>query len=69
LYVVFGGGFDSVDESLGARWHAGFRVDGAGVNDYLGFSVSAAGDVNGDGFADLIVGATNFSVAGKAYVI
>src|SRR5262249_34696624 len=34
----------------------GFRLDGVGT-DRSGLSVSSAGDFNGDGFADLIVGA------------
>ena len=35
----------------------GFKLSGAEVFDLSGWSVAGAGDVNGDGFADLIVGA------------
>ena len=34
----------------------GFRLDGNKSVFFLGRSVSNAGDVNGDGFADVIVG-------------
>ncbi len=34
-----------------------WQFDGAGESDYLGFSVSGAGDADDDGFDDLIVGA------------
>jgi hypothetical protein len=44
------------------------------VNDESGFSVSNAGDVNGDGLDDLIVGVhkadlSGKSDAGKSYVV
>ena len=39
----------------------GIRLDGVAANDRSGISVSGAGDVNGDGFDDLIVGAVGAS--------
>lgn len=72
-YVIFGKatGFGTVDLSnLGS---AGFVIQGDASGDALGWSVSAAGDVNGDGFGDLIVGApfgdNGGAYAGEAYVI
>ena len=51
----------------------GFIIQGDAVSDRAGRSVSSAGDVNGDGYDDLIVGApfgdAGGSDAGEAYVI
>ncbi|OYW92746.1 MAG: hypothetical protein B7Z23_05945 [Pseudomonadales bacterium 32-61-5] len=57
--------------------HIGFRILGAVVNDFSGSSVSCAGDVNGDGIDDIVIGAyqadpptlSAYSDAGITYVI
>ncbi len=60
-YVVFGraGGFGaSIDLLNVATGVGGFVIHGADANDRSGSSVSSAGDIDGDGFDDLIIGAT-----------
>ena len=52
----------------------GWVVNGAGTGDYAGRSVSSAGDVNGDGVDDIVIGAdrgspTGAPDAGKSYVV
>ncbi|MDP7290548.1 MAG: integrin alpha, partial [Phycisphaerae bacterium] len=47
----------------------GFRLDGVTTNNNAGFAVSGAGDVNGDGFDDLIVGAQGANTGGASYVV
>ncbi|OJA02959.1 integrin alpha, partial [Bathymodiolus thermophilus thioautotrophic gill symbiont] len=50
----------------------GFVINGETSNDYSGHSVSSAGDVNGDGLDDLIIGAPNIEqngATGRAYVV
>ncbi|MEK7993998.1 MAG: integrin alpha, partial [Planctomycetota bacterium] len=76
-FVVFGKtDGTAVELSSVAAGTGGFLINGASTNDSSGFSVSSAGDVNGDGFDDLIVGApfddpnggnsgANFVVFGK----
>ncbi|HMS64667.1 MAG TPA: FG-GAP-like repeat-containing protein [Ignavibacteria bacterium] len=48
---------------------ADVTLTGEAVNNDLGYSVSSAGDVNGDGYADVIAGAFGYSAAtGRAYI-
>ena len=51
----------------------GFKLSGVAAYDYSGCSVSAAGDVNGDGFGDLIIGAKDANPngyrSGASYVV
>ena len=73
-YVVFGqaGGFAAAIDVSSLNGTNGFLIRGEAPDDRLGFSVSA-GDVNGDGFDDLIVGAydadPNGSMSGASYVV
>lgn len=59
-FVVFGKA-DGVPVNLSAVLlgddQTGFVINGVSADDRSGFSVSAAGDVNGDGLADVIIGA------------
>jgi Ca2+-binding RTX toxin-like protein len=74
-YVVFGkaSGFAASLELSTLDGTTGFRLNGVAAADQSGFSVSSAGDVNGDGYDDLIVGATladpNGSNSGASYVV
>ena len=66
-YVVFGksdGGGDIVELSTIATDGTGFVLNGVDGDDQSGFSVSGAGDVNGDGLDDIIIGARRAQVGG-----
>jgi hypothetical protein len=75
-YVIFGkvGGFSpslNLSEINGSN---GFKINGIEEFDRSGFSTSSAGDVNGDGFDDLLIGAygadpNGQSFAGESYVV
>jgi hypothetical protein len=75
-YVVFGKAtVTSVSLSTIASGTGGFVIDGVALNDDSGRSVSGAGDVNGDGLDDLIVGAPGADPApvslqaGRSFVV
>ena len=73
-YVVFGSA-SPVDVDLAALTPAqGIRIDGAAADDGSGDSVSGAGDVNADGYDDVIIGARDADNnmrddSGSSYVV
>ncbi len=79
-YVVFGGASLPNDSVLDLQFNGaldgsnGFRIDGFLENGDCGRLVSSAGDVNGDGIGDLVIGAERaptfgMGAAGEAYVV
>jgi len=74
-YVVFGkaSGFNAKLEMNLLDGTNGFRLDGVSAFDFAGHSVSNAGDVNGDGFADILIGAPGTDIngdnSGSSYVV
>ena len=75
-YVVFGKsvGFTGAFDLNTLDGTNGFRLDGIDAGDNSGRCVSDAGDVNGDGFDDLIIGAygadpNGINSAGESYVV
>jgi RTX calcium-binding nonapeptide repeat (4 copies)/FG-GAP repeat len=75
-YVVFGkaGGWTATTNLSTLNGTNGFRLDGVATSDVSGFSVASAGDLNGDGFDDLIVGAFGADLGaatdtGSSYVV
>ena len=75
-YVVFGrnGGVSALLDLAALDGSNGFRLEGEGASHVLGGSLDGAGDVNGDGIDDLIVGAPGAAPdqndnAGSAYVV
>ncbi|MEM7471863.1 MAG: VCBS domain-containing protein [Pseudomonadota bacterium] len=75
-YVIFGKADDTpvdlADVANGAG-ASGFVINGIDVEDYSGYAVSSAGDVNGDGLEDILIGAPdadpNGIDSGEIYVV
>ncbi len=72
-YVVFGGsklGSGGIFNLSNLNGVNGFKLDGENNGDYSGRSVSTAGDINGDGIADILVGAYGHANStGRSYVV
>ncbi|BAZ47897.1 putative outer membrane adhesin [Nostoc sp. NIES-4103] len=75
-YVVFGStsGFSASLDLSSLDGSNGFVINGINAGDYSGGSVSNAGDINGDGIDDLIIGArfadpNGQENAGESYVV
>lgn len=58
-YVVYGTATPPAVLDLSTLGFAGFRIDGANVGDWAGRSVASAGDLNADGFDDVLIAAAN----------
>jgi hypothetical protein len=70
-YVVFGkaNGFGRLS-TADMKGELGFKINGVTESDGAGIAVNAAGDVNGDGFDDLIIGASASNKnSGVTYVV
>ena len=78
IYVVFGKerGFDAtieLSDIVASDGRDGFRINGESAGDRSGYSVSSAGDVNHDGYDDLIIGKgwvdPNGDRSGSSYIV
>ncbi len=65
-YLIYGKASGNTNIDLLNLGTAGLTILGASEGDYSGGSVSSAGDVNGDGFDDLIIGASGVDIAGQS---
>ena len=76
VFVIFGvtGGFNNATFDLTTLDGTnGFRLDGRDFGDLFGSSVASVGDMNDDGFEDILVGASSADpfgmITGEAYLI
>ncbi len=69
-YLIYGG--TSLDASIDLS-EADVKFNGEAINDYTGKSISSAGDVNGDGYDDILIDSmtqnSNGMDSGAAYLI
>ena len=80
-YVIFGSetgipwdlDVNTLRSRAGGDGSAGVILQGTNINDRSGVAVDAAGDVNGDGYADIVIGASdadpNGTNSGRVYIV
>ena len=62
------GALPPIELSDVAAGTGGFVMNGIDASDFAGFSVSGAGDINGDGLSDVIVGAEGADPDGNSEI-
>jgi hypothetical protein len=67
-FIVLGRDSLQFDPSSFSSGSEGVKIVGAHENDMLGAAIEAAGDVNGDGFADCLIGAPGVGTSATADV-
>ncbi len=77
-WVIYGtrAGLPSTISLAGLDASQGFLIQGQGITDHTGMTIAGAGDINGDGFDDVLIGAPDSDsvgnlrfTGGEAYVL
>ena len=70
-HVIFGDqdAFAATINTTALDAASGFNIDGKTAGDASGISFARAGDMNGDGIGDMVIGAVGSGLGGAAYVV
>ena len=67
-YVILGGkgiGSNGLLSLTSLNGTNGFKIDGEATGDYSAFVTNLAGDINGDGYTDLVIGSSDHNKVGR----